>query len=341
MARSNLVFLVVLLGGFLVQGATSSSTQKDALQEKLEKAGVRSLVIAGPDTIYGKYTVTAPGPDDIQPVYSVTKTILALLVGMALHEDTLHVIFSSSIMLSEKKLPTIQQMLTMTAGYDWHEWNDWGNASKKIKAQKNWTTFFSSRQRLPNADERVFSYDSGSAHIMAAVLANAVGDPEKYLGEKLFAPLGITRYSWQKSPEGIPYGGSGIFMRPVDLIKIGQLFLNQGRWKGKQIVPSSWLAEMTKAQVPAAKVEAFFSSQAKGENRIDTCGYGYFVWVRDQYYFAMGYGGQLLIVLPKENLTVAMTGTAYRDSVGALDLLDDIIAVHKSLFILQQIFWMI
>ncbi|HEX7502240.1 MAG TPA: serine hydrolase [Acidobacteriota bacterium] len=307
-------------------GATGGGPRTDSLLEELRKAHVQSLVIAGPDALYGKYTVSAAGPDSRQPVYSVTKTILALLVGIALHDDALPATLSSPLALSGEKLPPIRQLLTMTAGYDWHEWNDWGNASRKMKAQDNWTLYFSSRPRLAPAGGMAFAYDSGSAHLMAAVLANAVGDLEKYLGAKLFGPLGITDYSWQRSPEGIPYGGSGLSMRPADLIKIGQLFLHKGSWEGKQVVPASWIAAMTRQQVPAAAVRAFFASEAKGENKIDDCGYGYFVWVRSNYYFAMGYGGQLLVVLPGDKITIAMTGTAFQDSFGALDRINDIMA---------------
>jgi CubicO group peptidase (beta-lactamase class C family) len=326
MTRAQAALLALALIGFRLPGAAAAGPRTDSLLEELRKAHVQSLVIAGPDVLYGKYAVSAEGPDSRQPVYSVTKTILALLVGIAQHDHALPANLSSPLVLSGEKLPPIRQLLTMTAGYDWHEWNDWGNASRKMKAHDNWTRFFSSRPRLAPAGGTAFAYDSGSAHIMAAVLADAVGDLEKYLGARLFAPLGISDYSWQRSPEGVPYGGSGLLMRPADLIKIGQLFLQKGRWQGKQVVPASWIAAMTRRQVPAAKVKAFFASEPKSENKIDDCGYGYFVWVRRNYYFAMGYGGQLLVVLPGANITIAMTGTAFQDSFGALARVDDIMA---------------
>jgi CubicO group peptidase (beta-lactamase class C family) len=122
----------------------------------------------------------------------------------------------------------------------------------------------------------------------------------------LFGPLGIKKYYWWKFPDGSVEAGSGLALRPRDMAKIGLLFLNGGRWEGKQIVSEQWVADSTKNCVDARQFPSF----------IEADGYGYQWWLRSFHingetifsYHAAGLGGQFIFVFPRLQMVVAFTG---------------------------------
>jgi CubicO group peptidase (beta-lactamase class C family) len=152
-----------------------------------------------------------------------------------------------------------------------------------------------------------FVYNSGISLMLGEIVRKVSKLPaDKFAERYLFSPLGITNYYWQKAPNGVVNTLGGLWLRPRDMAKIGQLFLNGGRWNGKQIVSEEWVKESTKQQVGAGQLPAWFSAD----------GYGYQWWlgsfqVRGQTfesYSARGQGGQFIIIFPALQTVAVFTG---------------------------------
>ena len=112
---------------------------------------------------------------------------------------------------------------------------------------------------------------------------------EAYAREKLFGPLGITDIEWPQNPQGISIGWGELYMRPIDMAKIGYLYLREGQWDGEQIIPAEWVQASTEKYIDATLQD----------------GYGYQWWVESEdLYLALGYAGQFIYVLPEEDLVV-------------------------------------
>jgi len=235
-------------------------------------------------------------------IRSVTKSILSALVGIAVDQGIIEEIDSPILPTLPKQLAskvdpklnnvTIRHLLTMTAGFLWDE-----NDSKVVS---DW--FFGGKQTALNdalarpvvhEPGALFNYDSPTADLLATLLARAVGrDLKSFAMDYLFGPLGIHEFAWEQDPAGNYRGSAGLAMCPIDLAKIGQLYLQQGQWQGQQVIPAAWVAQATVTQ---AVVNPGY-------------GYGYLWWVQEQetphFYSAVGYGGQFILVAPAEGIVV-------------------------------------
>jgi CubicO group peptidase (beta-lactamase class C family) len=271
-------------------------------------------------------------------VASVTKSVTSTLVGIALADGSLRSLDQTlADLLPQRRAAmspavaavTLRQLLTMSAGLDADGPNSkvggWG-ASKD---------FVDGILRTGvTGQSGSFAYSSGTSHVIAAILVQATGRPVlEYAREKLFDPLGIaTRpadqpvmeeqslggydtsgFSWPVDHQGVNFGGGWLRLTPADLLKLGQLFLDEGRYDGKQVVPAQWVRDATTRQV------------ATGSGGFGGDGYGYQWWVtsaRDEpAYAAIGYGGQLVEVVPSKRLvavfvTEVLTTTAYEQVDG-------------------------
>jgi CubicO group peptidase (beta-lactamase class C family) len=237
------------------------------------------------------------GSDASQPyvLHSITKSVVSALVGIALEEGLLR---SLDQRLPELLGPlpsridprvrtiTLRQLLTMTAG--------WGGEAVSgdhvVRAVL--------RRPLARAPGSGWQYDSGSSHLVSAILTRATGrDTASYAQEKLFHPLGIQPYQWSADPQGISSGSSGLVLRPRELALFGELFRSGGRWGERQLVPEAWVRESTSAHVRTDDPDV---------------GYGYLWWTGDatHTYAALGYGGQAVVVAPRERAVVAVTADA-------------------------------
>ncbi|MCA9247381.1 MAG: serine hydrolase [Planctomycetales bacterium] len=134
-----------------------------------------------------------------------------------------------------------------------------------------------------------------------------------YLTPRLFEPLGITKPRWDTSPQGISIGGYGLYLRTEDIAKFGQLYLQQGEWNGKQLVPAEWIAAATSKQVENADAPS-------GRNPDWRQGYGFQFWrCRHGVFRGDGKDGQICIVLPQYDAVVAITAKT-GNMQGQLDL---------------------
>src|SRR6201996_666641 len=148
-----------------------------------------------------------------------------------------------------------------------------------------------------------FLYNSGASFVLAAAVTARTGQPVvDYLGPRLFEPLGIQPPAWETNRRGINLGASGLRLRTEDMARLGQLYLQRGRWEGRQLLSEAWVEEATRSHV------ANFSDAPDWK-----AGYGFQFW-RSQHdsYRADGAYGQFVLVLPHQDLVVAITSGTQR-----------------------------
>jgi len=236
---------------------------------------------------------------------SGTKTILSALIGIAIEEKFIKSVdqkildffpdFRLEISDYLKSQLSIKNFLTMTTGLLWKN-SRMGHEPifRRLLKEKNWVK---SILNLPINDKMFgrFQYSSAVSHLLSAIITKTSHKSTQEFAEKyLFRPIGISNnIEWMKDPQGINIGGYGLKLSPRDWAKFGFLYLNQGRWKDRQIISKEWIVE---------------SLQNYGE------GYGYHVWITKigdfNAFMAAGYGGQYLTWFPKLDLIIVITSNA-------------------------------
>jgi len=236
---------------------------------------------------------------------SVTKSIMSILIGIALQEgfldnisQTLYEFFADiwepGFADSElKKNITIEQLLTMNSGLTGSGLNYPPNAKDLLSVDCINFVLDLVPLRFNPGEPGMFEYSSDGPNLLSGIITNVTGKSvEDFAKEYLFTPLGISEdeYDWENDSKGIDFGGYGVDCSPKVQAKLGILCLNNGTWNGTQIVESN-----------------FFKNSTTFQNR----DYGYLWWITDrppEGYYAAGAGGQYIYVIPKYNLTVGFTG---------------------------------
>jgi CubicO group peptidase (beta-lactamase class C family) len=148
-----------------------------------------------------------------------------------------------------------------------------------------------------------FLYNTGASYMLSAIVQKLTGMTIlDYLGERIFAPLGIEGATWGTCPRGINLGGFGLNVKTEDIAKFGQLYLQKGRWNGEQLLPEAWVEEATRSHIDNAPKEAHEPSDW-------TQGYGYQFWrcQPQNVYRGDGAHGQYCIVMPDQDAVMAIT----------------------------------
>lgn len=244
--------------------------------------------------------------DQTANIKSASKGILAILCGIAVQSGSLKDIdepiktylpvYFDSLDDASKDGISIRHLLTMSSGL---KTTSFGNYSRWILSD-DWT-MAAVAQPLEFTPGSKSSYSTGNSHLLSAVLTEATGsDMLNFAQNQLFKPMGIPFGGWSKSPEGYFFGGNDMALRPVDMLKIGQLVRDHGLFNGKRILDSSWVAQMTKAH---------FQTSLHGRDY----GYGFYWWSAEfggfNVHFAWGYGGQYIFIIPSRNMIVVFTSS--------------------------------
>ena len=252
---------------------------------------------------------------DLHTMQSVSKTVTSITTGIAIARKEFPADLDAPILkyfddykianLDERKRRiTLRHLLTMTAGLEWNEdlpYNDPKNSADVMEATHDWVQYVIN-QPMAAEPGKVFVYSSGVTQLLSHIFKKATGrNVDEYAAEYLFQPLSI-RYHWKHSPTGLPDTEGGLYISSASLAKIGFLFLKNGTWEGKQIVPADWVKASTS---PAMKVE--------DEGR--HWGYGFQWWLQPYgkspekfAWAARGFGGQELRVVPEHDLILVFTG---------------------------------
>ena len=263
---------------------------------------IRSFLVIRNGTLVTERYFHDGGGDKAFNVHSVSKSLLSLIVGAALDDgaipdlDTPIAELLPANLASEPGVDglTVRLLLEMSGGLDV---DDAASIDQITGPSHARSVLRQTRVSEPGVE---FSYNTGMSHVLAVATANAVGSPLcDYAQERLFDPMGITVDHWHSDPEGYFTGGTSMFLTPRELARVGQFTLQRGQWDGQQILPSSWIDEITS--------EAW----DLGCRPPDRPGYGYLWWLNDVAGFdmwaALGFGGQSIAIIPELDLVVVMT----------------------------------
>ncbi|HEU4390412.1 MAG TPA: serine hydrolase [Blastocatellia bacterium] len=237
---------------------------------------------------------------------SVTKSVTSTLVGIAIGKhklagigEPLSSVFTERKIANlddRKKRVTIEHLLTMTSGLDCHA--DRGEITlSEMMGSKDWIQFMLD---LPMRDEpgSRFEYCSGGMHLLSGAITKATGETAlAFARRELFDPLGITDVAWP-ADQGVSHGWGDLHLQPRDMAKLGYLWLNNGRWENKQLVPVDWMRGAIRVQ------------SNPGRNSGQQYGYGFWIYPdrRPPEFEGLGRGGQRISVVPGKNALVVFTG---------------------------------
>ena len=273
-----------------------------------ELSGMRSLLVVRHGRIVAEASYAGSDLNDRpHDIKSASKSLLSALVGIALERVDLPGLDAPIADLlpeyaeglpAEKRAITLADVLSMSSGLAPTSGEHYG----AWVSSDDWTRGALARP-LENPPGEVFAYSTGNSHLVSAILTEAVGTSAlEYAREHLAGPLGITIHSWDRAPEGYYLGGNSLRMTPRDLARLGQLYLQGGRWNGEQVVPAEWVRRST-------------SRHADGwPHRYGA--YGYHWWLPPlppdtpwESFAAVGYGGQFLYVVPELDMLLVTTAT--------------------------------
>lgn len=268
------------------------------------------VVLKDGAVIYEKYD-EAHSADMKHALWSGSKTFTATAIGIAADEGLLSVDDPVTKFFDSSELPanpsdslkamTVWNLLTMTSGF-----KDDKLGETEALALKNPTRFMLHDTFSFYPGER-FVYNSMNTYLLSVIVTKVTGKKlVDYLEEKLFKPMGISDFYWSESAEGYNMGGWGLFLRTEDLAKMGQLFLDKGKWNGKQLVSEKWIADAMSVQVMPTLGQA---PQRPGwpvqEDWV--AGYGYQMWKCDNGTFRIdGAWGQWAVIAPDKNVVIAV-----------------------------------
>ena len=235
----------------------------------------------------------APYPKGMWHItHSMCKSITGMAIGMLIEEgklklnENIYDIFSDHMNAFSKifrPVITVENLLTMTSGITFNE--------SGIVSGNDWLGSFlnASVNGKPGTE---FQYNSLNTYVLSAIVTKRTGETlTEYLTPRLFGPLGITKYYWETCPKGITKGGWGLFLCAEDMAKLGQLYLQRGKWNGQQLVSEYW-------------IEISTARHLKTQN--DTYGYGYQLWMeqRPGSFEYNGMLGQNVIIYPDMDMVL-------------------------------------
>jgi CubicO group peptidase (beta-lactamase class C family) len=212
---------------------------------------------------------------------------------------------------------TIQSLLDMTSGIDWRETNGRSDTFTEMERSPDWIRFILDRPMSATPGD-TFNYNSGNTHLVSAIITKLTGmSAWDYAKTRLFGPLGIRTSYWRHDPQGVTTGGNGLSMLPRDMAKIGYLYLRNGEWEDKRLLPPDWIDKVSHATVNM------------NLSRERDMRYSNFFWAlpNKHVYMAVGYHCQLIMVFTELDIVAVTTA---RDFCPFSKLADQISSAVKS-----------
>jgi CubicO group peptidase (beta-lactamase class C family) len=309
--------------------STARAGELDAVTTAVEAGTfkqVTSVVVAQHGKPIYEHYFDKEGADSLRNTRSVSKTVTGMLVGLAIERKLLRLdtpvlpYFPELRPLAyadpRKNKITVEDFLTMSSLLECDDDNQHSRGNEeRMYLVEDWSRFvadlpirgFPEWQPRPEQSPygRAFSYCTAGTALLGPLLEKASGQrvPD-FAAANLFAPLGINKVKWQFQPKGTAMTGGGLQLRSIDLMKLGQLYLNGGRWDGKQVMPAAWVKRST---APHANAREGFD-------------YGYLWWLQSfnvngravQSYGMAGSGGNKVFVLPELDAVVVITTTNFQ-----------------------------
>ena len=297
--------------------ATAEALTKLSETIAAQYPSIRSLVLSRGNCILPEHYARNSGPDEPWQIYSVTKSVLSILVGIAVDKGLLRLDQKLPELITEAREGTIdpraaditvRHLLTMSSGFAPHEVGTrpgvWNSGA--------WMT----GRSVTYPPGTHFEYDDEGTNLIAIILRRAVGgNIAGFAKNELFAPLQIDRYEWAVDMDGNLPGFSGLRLTSRDMAKIGLLYLQRGRWRERQVVSEAWVLDSTRKH----------NNGGEPAN----ASYGYLWWTRTTRdgllaYFAAGYQSQLILNFPDRNLVIALSSGSTLPG-GAAKFINDVV----------------
>lgn len=264
-----------------------------SIDEQSDKLGPHGVMLLRHGKVLAEGWWAPYRPQIPHMLYSMSKSVVGTAVGMAVDEGLLSVdellsdVFSDMPEAQGKSMRNMRvwHLLTMSTGSRFNEFGSMLDA--------DWVRMF--LESTPRFEPgTAFEYDSMNTYMLVAVLKRKTGmGLLDFLGPRLFAPLGITRYTWETCPQNLEKGGWGLSLCLEDAAKLGQLYLQNGLWEGRRLLSEEWVREATRPQIATPNGESKF-------------GYGYQIWVNPMGYQFNGAFGQYVVVMPKYDAVAAI-----------------------------------
>jgi CubicO group peptidase (beta-lactamase class C family) len=306
------LLLLLLFGTLKVGQLVASEARSPALEPTLHARAMdraarlprlRSLLISIDEVLVEEQYFRGARSSDWANLKSASKSVLSALVGIALDQgyleslqDPIWEFFPQYLDAADtgKEKITLEDLLTMRSGLETTSNRNYG----RWVQSGNWVRHVLTRRMVGEPGGRMI-YSTGSSHLLSAVLTRATGmSTLDFARRHLGQPLGISIPSWLRDPQGIYFGGNEMHMRPRAMLEIGELYLRGGRAKGRQVVSEAWIQASLKPR-----------TQSRWSGRQ----YGYGWWIRTmaghQVYYAWGYGGQFIFVVPDLKMVVVTTSS--------------------------------
>jgi CubicO group peptidase (beta-lactamase class C family) len=237
-------------------------------------------------------------------VKSVSKSVVSALVGIAIQRKLIPGVETPIATWfpdlkkdrdAAKQSITVEDLLTMRSGLETTSNRNYGAWVQS----RNWVQH-ALRRPLLSPPGSVMQYSTGNTHLLSAILSAATKSSTwQFANAALAKPLGFSLPRWPQDPQGIYFGGNDMLMTPRQMVSFGELYLNRGRAGGVQVIPESWIE---RSLVP------------RGRSPISGNEYGYGWWIREMgghdAYYAWGFGGQYIFVVPKLDLVVVTTSAS-------------------------------
>lgn len=327
-----------------LSNVTDKSKYIDALISKIDIGrnnfnNINSLLILKDNKLVVEHYFNGWNVDEPHTVQSVSKSLTSLLVGAAVTENKIVDIKQTlpeflpnykEYLSGEKEEITLQNLLTMSAGLDWDEWSISYANPENIRYEEIASAdsvAFTLARPLVNKPGTTFSYSGGFVSVVGEVIRQATNQPSvsDYAKNGPLSELCFENAYWFKQGDNRTNVAGGAYLRPRDMLKLGQLVLNEGSWNGKQLIDKEWIIESTK---PAL------------DTNLAGTKYGYFWW-QTKYYLngkkysailAQGYGGQDIVIIKDLNLVVVKTASNYNSMslIGRMMTINILPAFEKS-----------
>ena len=301
--------MVLIAAALLIVQTSAASAQVPNLDAAVKAAStmprLHSLLVNWRGNLILERYFNGTQPTRAANIKSASKSVISALVGIAIDRGMIAGVkqpiseFFPEILAganSEKKQITIENLLTMQSGLETTSNRNYGAWVQS----PNWVRHALSRS-LVSQPGTVMEYNTGNTHLLSAILTKATSESTwQFAQEMLAKPMGFTLPRWPQDPQGVFFGGNDMLMTPRQMVGFGELYLNHGRLNGLQIVPARW-------------VEASQTPRAQSQREDDRF-YGYGWWIRDlggqRTYYAWGFGGQFIFIVPTLDLVVVTTSSS-------------------------------
>ena len=256
----------------------------------------------------------------LHTLQSITKSMTSAVFGIAVERgdlpgvnreimdffDAYEVLYNDA----RKQRITLEHVLTMTAGIQWDEssmpYHAPDNACRQMEESEDWVKFAINRPMAFDPGVH-FQYSSGLSMLLSHIFHKSTGVTiDEYAAKHFFSALDISEFFWQKTPTGLPDTEGGLYLKPHDLARIGLLYLKNGMWGNRQVLPEKWVRMSV---TPSVEHTGAYGNETRDR------AYGYQWWLvpyrnrpPSYAYTGLGYGGQRLYVVPEYNLVAVFTG---------------------------------